>query len=410
MLQERKRISELLDGFDAEMKTRGLAVTTRLRRLSCITPLVAFHEERGAEWLDGALIAEFLSVSRERFADSEKYMRYFTAIRRSVEQFIAYARGDDIVWNNPMKGSTYNLTPEFQHIADSYINSGDMHPNTRNDARWVVHKYFSWLAEQGYENLNSVGAHQLQKFLLSCTQKMSFNSLRNVSLHLKKLYAYLYGTGQSASEFRELLSFKVNRETKVFRPMPKGDLARVISAIDRATIAGKREYAAMLLGAVLGLRACDVAALKLADIDWVNGRINFVQSKTGNPATLPLTEDVGEALRDYILYGRRNTGDHRVFQSLRAPYGALASAVTVGEIYDKCCKRAGLDDGKRFHTLRRTLATAMVTNGVDISNVAQTLCDKDVDSVKRYISLDSNHLKICALSFAGIAPIGGDVL
>jgi hypothetical protein len=186
MLPERKRISELLDGFDDEMKKRGLAVTTRLRRLSCITPLVAFHEERGAEWLDGALITEFLSVSRERFADGEKYMRYFTSIRHSIEQFIAYAHGEDIVWNNPMKGSTYNLTPEFQRIADNYINSGDMHPNTRNDARWVVYKYFSWLSEQGYESLDVVGAHQLQKFLLSCTEQMTFNSLRDVSLHSEK--------------------------------------------------------------------------------------------------------------------------------------------------------------------------------------------------------------------------------
>jgi len=408
MLQTRQKIADLLDGFDGEMKKHGLALRTRLYNLCCITPLVLLHEEHGTEWLDDTLIAEFMRTSRERHDAGNMRMTYFTSIRRNVEQFVTYANGGCPVWNNPNRGSTYTLTPEFQRIADGYLERDEFHPNTRNDARWVTHKYFAWLAEQGYENLNGIGAKHLQKFLVFCAGNMMSNSLYDVKLHLKKLYAHLYETGQSVSEFREFLSFKVNRETKIFRPMPKEDLARVISAINRKTISGKREYAAMMLGTVLGLRACDVAVLKLTDIDWVNGEIRLIQSKTDNPIVLPLTKDVGEALKDYILHGRRDTGDLRVFQSLHTPYNAIASAATIGEIFDNCCKRVGIDGGRRFHTLRRTLATAMVTNGVAVGNVAQTLGDINIDSTKKYISLDSVHLKYCALPFDGIAPIGGD--
>jgi len=306
MLQKQKRIAELLDGFDEEMKRRGLAIRTRLYNLNCITPLVMLHEECGTEWLDDALVAEFMRTTSERYNNGNIRMKYFTSLRRNVEQFVTYVKGGEVIWSNPSKGSTYTLTPEFQQIADGYLEHSEFHPNTRNDARWVTHKYFAWLAEQGYENLAGIGANQLQKFLVYCTGSMTSNSLYDVKLHLKKLYAYLYETNQSVSEFQEFLSFKVNREAKIFRPMPKYDLARVVGAIDRSTIAGKREYAAMLLGTVFGLRACDVAALKLTDIDWANGEIRLIQSKTGNPAVLPLTEDVGEALKDYILHGRRN--------------------------------------------------------------------------------------------------------
>jgi hypothetical protein len=327
MLQEQQKIVELLDGFDNEMKRRGLTINSRLYNLRCITPLVRFHEERGAEWLDGSIIAEYMRIASERYDNGNARMKYFAGVRRNIEQFVVYAMGGNPVWNNPHKGSTYVLTPVFQQIADGYLECSQLHPNTRNDARWVTHKYFAWLAEHGYENLYSVGAGQLQKFLVFCAENMMSNSLYNVKLHFKKLYAYLYESGQSVSEFKEFLSFKVNRTVKIFRPMPKEDLARVIGSIDRTTISGKREYATMMLGAVLGLRACDVVLLKLTDIDWVNGEIKLIQSKTENSLTLPLTNDVGEALRDYILHGRRNTGDSSIFQCLKSPYGALSGHV-----------------------------------------------------------------------------------
>ena len=101
----------------------------------------------------------------------------------------------------------------------------------------------------------------------------------------------------------------------------------------------------------------------------------------------------------------------------------IKAAVTIGEIFRNCCKAAGLDYGKRFHTLRRSLATSMVNSGVDVYSVAQVLGDKDFNSVKKYIVADIPHLKLCALPFDGIAPtitaqtktsagvsIGGDAL
>lgn len=64
---------------------------------------------------------------------------------------------------------------------------------------------------------------------------------------------------------------------------------------------------------VFGLRACDIVALKLTDIDWLRGEIRIVQSKTTNPVILPLTQDVGEALKDYILNARPSAADKEIF-------------------------------------------------------------------------------------------------
>ena len=129
-----------------------------------------------------------------------------------------------------------------------------------------------------------------------------------------------------------------------------------------------------------GLRACDAVALKLTDIDWLRGEIRIVQSKTSNPVILPLTQDVGEALKDYILNARPSTTDKEIFLRINAPHKRLAAAVTVGEIYRNCCIAAGLPASTRFHNLRRALGTSMVTNGVSVYDVAQVFGDRNINS------------------------------
>ena len=184
---------------------------------------------------------------------------------------------------------------------------------------------------------------------------------------------------------------------------PFKNILKLLNAIDRTSVKGKRDYAAMMLGTVLGLRACDVVSLKLADIDWLRGEIHIVQSKTSNPVVLPLTQDVGEALADYIL----NARPEAIFLRIKAPHTGLDSAVTVGEIYRDCCIAAGLPSSTRFHNLRRALGTSMVENGVSVYDVAQVFGDRNVDSTKPYLATDMEHLKLCALSFEGIEPEGG---
>jgi len=165
----------------------------------------------------------------------------------------------------------------------------------------------------------------------------------------------------------------------------------------------------MMLGTVLGLRACDVANLRFGDVDWVNGEIKILQLKTAATVVLPLTKDVGEALKDYILNARPQSKADHIFLGLSVPFEPIKSAVTIGEVFEAACKTVGLDYGRRFHTLRRSLGTALVNTGTPVTTVAQVLGQSDYNSAKKYISIDSEHLKLCALPFDGISPIGGDL-
>ena len=113
-----------------------------------------------------------------------------------------------------------------------------------------------------------------------------------------------------------------------------------------------------------------------------------------------------------IIAEKSGDGGLRALDFMESPLSIGKDTFTVGKLsFEKigaACKAAGLPVSKRFHSLRRSLATSMVNAGVSIYDVAQTLGDKNIDSTKPYIAVDLPHLKLCALPFDGIAPNGGD--
>lgn len=406
---ERKRMDDLIIGYEAALRATGMAASSVLRCIHHCAMLDDMHIMQGAEYLDHSIVANYTRNTRTRYEDGKIGRKYFNSIIRNVARFLEYAETEGVSLENPMKGSRYTLTPEFEKIADAFLKHGESHPNTRNDMRWVSHKYFTWLMEHGHNNLSGVGAKHLQAFLIDCAKQLSLNSMHDIKLYLKKLYSYLYEVDLSKSPYTEFLSFKVNRETKISPCLSQDEIDKVLTTIDRNTVGGKRAYAVISLGAELGLRACDVVGLELTDIDWVAGEIKVKQAKTGRTVVLPLTARTGEALQDYILYGRRSSPSQQVFVRLKAPHTPLKAAVTVGEIYRDCCAAAGIRSGAQFHNLRRSLGTAMIAGGVPVETAAQVFGDSHINSMKQYIALDSTHLKLCALPLDSISSTGGGV-
>lgn len=399
----------LIERYHSALAEYGLKCGTRLEIINRANVIIHRHINQAKEQLDGEIISDYFTELSERYYSEEITKKRWQAMRRETERFINFVQTGEVKRAVSLKGSRYELLPEFEQIASTFLESVEFHPNPRNDARWAVHKYFSWLAEQGYKDLHDVKAIQLQMFLVYCTENLALGSVHNIKLYLSKLYSFLYESKLSESSYQTLLSYTVNRGTKIQPTLQKDEISAMLDSIDRYTIRGKRAYGVMMLGVMLGLRACDIINLKLSDIDWINGEIKILQLKTSETVVLPLTQSLGEALKDYILNARPKTKSNHVFLKLNAPFESLKSAVTIGEIYYNCCKAAGLPASKRFHTLRRTLGTSMVTSGININTVAQVLGHTDVDSTKKYIALNSEHLKLCALPFDDITSTGGEV-
>jgi integrase/recombinase XerD len=164
----------------------------------------------------------------------------------------------------------------------------------------------------------------------------------------------------------------------------------LLGSCDRSAVTGRRDLAVLTLLARLGLRAGEVAALELGDIDWRAGEL-VVRGKGRREERLPLPADVGEVIAGYLRDGR-GAGDCRsVFLSVRAPYGGV-SADAVKAIVRSACLRAGLPPAGA-HRLRHTAATRMLQAGAPLAEVGQVLRHRAASTTAIYAKVDHGALR-----------------
>jgi integrase len=182
-----------------------------------------------------------------------------------------------------------------------------------------------------------------------------------------------------------------------------------LQSIGRNTAAGKRDYAIFSLIAAYGLRACDVAALKLEDIKWRAKCIRICQTKTGSPLELPLIDEVGLALYNY-LKGVPRYGNYRhVFLLLKAPGGILKPRVVI-RAFGRWAQKSGLDiPYKGPHCLRHSYAIHLCRQGIPLKTIGDILGHITPESTAGYIRLKTEDLRGVALNIPAPVEVHMDV-
>lgn len=178
------------------------------------------------------------------------------------------------------------------------------------------------------------------------------------------------------------------------------ELAAVLATCDRRTVVGCRDYAALVLLGRLGLRACEVAALHLDDLDWTTGEI-LVHGKGRARCRLPMPVDIGEALVAYLRRATRSKTTRAAFVRCRAPYDAVTPSAIIA-IARTALRMAGIQSGGA-HRLRHTAATQMLRRGASMTEVAQVLRHRHVDTTAIYAKVDRDSLR----SIARTWPVDG---
>ena len=179
------------------------------------------------------------------------------------------------------------------------------------------------------------------------------------------------------------------------------DVERLLKTCNRKTPQGIRDYAILLILARLGLRAGEVRRLTLDDIDWEGGEIT-VCGKGGKRHALPLPQDVGKALVEYLRHSRPDCPSRHVFIRARAPHTQLQHSGSIYKIMKKALERAGLHPPhKGPHLLRHTFATHLLRRGASLPDVSRMLGHENPDSAFVYAHVDMDTLKMVAQPWPG---------
>jgi integrase/recombinase XerD len=179
------------------------------------------------------------------------------------------------------------------------------------------------------------------------------------------------------------------------------EIERLLSAFDRTSATGKRDFAITRCLLDLGLRRTEVAHLRLDDVDWRTGTLH-IQAKGKRIDILPLPDATGDAITDYLRTGRPQTSRRELFVRHRPPTNAPADLDIVRNAVRYAARRCGLEHRIRgTHILRHTVATRLVQSGAPFKEIADLLRHRSLDTTTIYAKVDLPALARVALPWPG---------
>jgi site-specific recombinase XerD len=178
-------------------------------------------------------------------------------------------------------------------------------------------------------------------------------------------------------------------------------LVQLLNAVDRSSPIGKRDYAILLLACRLGLREEDIRALRLDDLKWEMATIEITQLKSLAPLCLPLTEEVGEALINYLKSGRPQSDRREVFLTLKPPFLPFSETSGLYRTVTRWKELAGIRFRTKqrhgLHSLRHTLATKLLREQTPIHVISEILGHATTATTLIYAKADVEALRTAAL-------------
>jgi len=226
----------------------------------------------------------------------------------------------------------------------------------------------------------------------------SVGSTKNMVMALRSLLRFWHLEGITAEDLAGAVPGVAPQSRSLPRALPPGTVRRLLASCDRRTAVGRRNFAVLTVLARLGLRAGEVAAIELQDIDWRRSEL-LVLGKGGRRERLPLPVDVGEALAGYLQRGRPRVACRRLFLRVNAPTGALSPA-GVSNVVRSACRRCGLPV-VCAHQLRHTAATETLRAGASLEEIGQLLRHQSTFTTAIYAKVDRERLRELARPWPG---------
>ena len=397
-------VGAILDGYGAWLVKRGYS-TDRLRdHLRAARRLVRELQTRRVRTL-AALTRRRLRACAP--ADSQQDPN-LTAL---IHQLGRYFETELPVYSPPA------LTCVEQRLAAYTTYLEQVRGFARSTCTYHRRTVAEFLTHLGYERcptrLASVSRCDLEAFVRIVGPRQTRASLQHVVSHLRAFLRFLAARGEIAPGLETQIDTpRVYRGEQLPRALSWDTVHAFLQAIDRTTPMGRRDYAMFLLIATYGLRACEIVALTLDDLEWRARRIRIPQRKTRGTLWLPLTDQVGTALLDYLRHARPALAVRRqriafrgeptpayreVFLRHRTPAGVL-KPTAVTEAFQGWVKRSGLAiPFQGPHCLRHSYAVHLLRSGVALKTIGDLLGHRTLESTSVYLRLAVEDLREVAL-------------
>jgi site-specific recombinase XerD len=378
------------DGFRDELGRRGytpLSAANQLRVMAHLSRWLA-KRELGPQDLTAQRIEEFLVARR-----AEGYTCWLSP--RGLAPLLEYLRAQGVA---PRPIPPVLRTPLDVLLAEylAYlVDERGLVSATVRHHESVARLFLAERCRNGELCLDKLTAADVGAFVTAECARRSVGSAKIMVTGLRSLLRFLHLAGRSPGPLAGAVPAVAGwRGASLPQALPVTQVRLLLASCDRHRAVGRRDFAILVLLSRLGLRAGEVAALELGDIDWRSGEM-VVRGKARRQERLPLPVDVGEAIIAYLRAGRPRGEERGLFLRARAPYGRLGDGA-VRSVVQQACDRAGLDR-IGAHRLRHSAATEMLRAGATLAEIGQVLRHRSLSTTAIYAKVDRGVLASLAL-------------
>ncbi|MEN6358297.1 MAG: tyrosine-type recombinase/integrase [Armatimonadota bacterium] len=394
---------QYLDGMAAELRRHGYQKTTGVNILGLAGQFSRFLSTCGIS--DASEISEELG---QKFVDEELVpMGVFRGAANAIVHVLRYLRQSGIIAevekphvDDPCADIIKRYITYLRDIRGLSFATCDGY--TRSVRRFLAfhierHKKLEFSALDGPEVLD---------YITTWANYASSRSwVHNLATNTRSFLGFLRWENLIDRDLERVVpSLRRWRLATVPSHLPWEQVREIIDGVNAASPEGMRDRAILLLLATLGLRNYDVRTMEFSHIDWRESVIRLPKTKNLRARVLPMSQELGEAIADYILNGRPHTDLPFVFIRHKAPVSAFTTSPAITGIVQRHVKRLGIPTwaGHRgSHLLRHSLASKMVNSGSSIKGVADMLGHACIDTTAIYTKVDTVHLMEVALPLPG---------
>ena len=386
-----------IDTFEQQLLTQGYASWTAKYTMRLLADLSGWLQQQplAVTDLNEQRVDEFLQ-------DRYQCYRVHRDDRPTLNHWLDHLRDQGLIPVRVVETHTEpyeRIACDFEHYL---LQQRALAPSTVQHYLDTVRRFLRACFSTQPLRLEALGPQDITDFMVQQSHRYCPARAQLLATALRSFFRFLLQRGAIATDLSQAVPTVPNwRLSSLPRFMKAEDVDYLLQSCDRNTLKGQRDYAILLLLARLGLRAGEVVAMTLDDLDWDAGEL-VVQGKGARQDRLPLPHEVGEALALYLRHGRPSSATRQVFVRLRAPRRGFRNGRAITTIVHRAIIRAGLNPPlKGAHLLRHSLATQLLQNGASLTEIGELLRHQDIETTRIYAKVDQETLRSLALPWPG---------
>jgi integrase/recombinase XerD len=384
------------------LEIHGYSRLVVYRRLPLLFHFAEFAQKKGCRDIASckAYTKEFVSLWLEQHGADAKTA---VAVRKhSIDAECGVRQMLNLACKEPVTRNRHRRSYPFESAVPGFAEylrreRGFKEITIRNHRRHLS-EFAEYLTRVGVNSFSELSPALLAAFIIERTPKMGPRTRRDLCGHLRGLLRFCHREGITNRDLSGAVgTAQVFRLDDIPRSITWDEVRRMLDAVERRTIRGRRDYAILLLLVTYGLRAHEVAKLTLDDVDWKRERLHVLARKAGHATVYPLAGVVVEALVDYLKRGRPKTEDRHLFFRIYAPQAPITAAAVSSSVA-LYLQKAGIQVHRAgSHTLRHTCVQRLIDAEFPLKTIGDYVGHRSPESTRIYSKVAIASLREVAM-------------